>query len=234
MGVKRVLAARRLDWEALDAIVLDPSFAAELAVIERLQTDEYDPWELADTLAGLQQRCGWTQAQTGMAIGRTRDFVAGVLAITQILPAVRTWLQRQDTPPLSARHLRYIGRQLPSRQQAAAEQMVAEGLSAKAVEGRFRQGRQARPLIRIRELRPRGTPRSPKSVQEWRRYYRQITTDLRRVEEQEAAEVKRANEAIREARERQRLFKREARSKRQALQRELRRATRQLQRRGAI
>jgi ParB/RepB/Spo0J family partition protein len=235
VGRGRLAAAQKLGWKELEAVVLDAAFAAEVGVIERLQAGAYDPLELAGTLARLQQRCAWTQAQLGAAIGRNRDFVAGLLALTEIAPDVRAWLEQHGKGhPLSARHLRYIGRAAPARQLALAREIVEQGLSVKALEQRLRRGSVPRQFIKVRTLSEPGRARRPSTTQQWRRYYRRLRTDLRRIDEQEAHELRRTLEQVTQARHRQRLIRSEARAKRQFLARELRRATRQLTRRGAL
>jgi ParB/RepB/Spo0J family partition protein len=234
VGRRRLAAAQRLRWKELDALLLDDAFRAELDVIARLQADDFEPWALAETLRGLQQRCAWTQTQLGMAIGRNRDFVAGLLAILDIAPDVRTWLAQQAGGPLSARHLRYLGRAAPARQLALAREIVEQGLSTKALEQRQRRGPGRRQYIKVRALRQPGRSRSPKTTREWRRYYRKLRTDLRRIDEQEARELRRTADLIAASRQRQSLIRQQARAKRQALAGELRRATRQLTRRGAL
>lgn len=228
-GHRRLAAAQRLGRSEVDAVVLGDDFAAELAVIERLQAGPVPPMELAATLQRLQQRCAWTQAQLGAVLGRNRDFVAGLLALNDIRPEVQAWLATHaDRRPLSARHLRYIGRATPRRQMAVAVEIVAQGLSAKALEQRFRQAPRRRQYIKVRALRQ--PERGPETTLDWRRYYRKLRTDLRRVSEQEAQELRRTDEQIEQARQRQRLIRQEARAKRQALDRELRRTLRRLSR----
>ncbi len=235
VGRLRLAAARRLGWREIDALLLDASFAAELAVIARLQAGESEPWQLAETLQRLKERCGWTQAQVGVAIGRTRDFVAGLLAILDVAPEARAFLaERRKGPPLSARHLRYLGRAPQARQLALAREIVEQGLSTKVLEQRFRRGAAPRTYIKVRELRKPGRATGPRTTQEWRRYYRKLRTALRQVDEQETLGLRRSAEQVAQARQRESLIRREARAKRQALGRELRRATRQLTRRGAL
>ncbi|HKI99797.1 MAG TPA: ParB N-terminal domain-containing protein [bacterium] len=235
VGSERLAAARHLRWEEMDAVVLDGGFADELSAIERLQGGSYEPLELAGILQRLQERCGWTQAQVGTAIGRNRDFVAGLLAVTDITPEVREYLARHGNGrPLSARHLRYIGRAAKGRQLALAREILEHGLSTKVLEQRFRRGSVPREFIKVRALRQPGRAQGPKTTQQWRRYYRKLRTDLRRIDEQEAHELRRTADVIAQARQRQRLIRQEARAKRQSLDRELRRATRQLARRGSL
>ncbi len=234
-GHRRLLAAQLLGWKAVDCIALGATFAPEVRVIARLQASDCDPWELADTLRRLGERCGWTQAQLGMAIGKNRDFVASILAIAKIGPEVRSHIQNhQNGKALSARHLRYIGRTAPARQLQTADDILANRLSTKTLELRFRRRSGRRQYIKVRTLRQGGSSTAPETAKEWRKYFRQITTDLRRIDQQEALEARRTAETIEGARQRQRLIKSQAKLKRRTLMRELRRATRQLTRRGAL
>lgn len=236
VGVRRVLAARQLGWPTVDAIVLPGTFAAEIRTIERLQEGHFDPFFLADTLVRLKTACDWTQAQLGHAIGKNRDFVANILAIGQIDPAVRKYvLENQNGNRLTARHLRYIARTEGDGQMALAREIVAARLSTKALERQ----KASTPLdasqpefIRVRALRQPGTAQAPENAKEWRRYYRQLATDLRRLDAQEQRESRRALDLLAMARLRRRLVKREASRKRRALSRELQQARRQLEQGG--
>src|SRR5574341_542914 len=101
-GKRRVRAARVLGREC----------RPEVAVLERLLRGVYEPFELADTLRRLQDARGWTQAQLGLVIGRSRDFVANILAVNEIRPEVRRYLRGQRRGrALTARHLRYVARE---------------------------------------------------------------------------------------------------------------------------
>lgn len=231
-GRLRLAAVRELGWGVIQAVVLPPDFAPEVAVLE---DPAAGPWELAETLASLQRRCGWTQAQVGAAVGRNRDFVAGLAAIGDIRPEVRTLIATHPAGAgLSARHLRYVGRAAPGRQARLAREILEQGLTTKALEERLRTGRGESALIKVRELPQPGRARSPQTTREWRRYYRKLRTDLSRVDAQEREALRRTQQVIDEARGRQRRIRSEAGSKRRQLTRELRRATRQLTRRGAL
>lgn len=235
LGWLRLAAVQRLGWEQVQVVVLPQDFAPELAAIEAPHTDGADLWRLAEALASLQRRCGWTQAQVGMAIGRSRDYVAGLLAMLEIRPAARALIAAHPAGAgLSARHLRYIGRTAPARQARLAQQILTEGLSTKALEQRLRRSPVERPIIKVRALRQPGSARGPQTTQEWRRYYRKLRTDLHGIDTQEAEALRRSEAQIAQARRRQLVARTEARTQRKHLNRELRRATRQLNRRGAL
>lgn len=231
-GMRRLLAAQRLGWEAIDALLLDGSFAPEIRLIETLQQNALGPWEAADALARLKARLDWTQTQLGQAAGRNRDFAANILAITQIAPEVRAYILAQENGhALSARHLRYVGRAPESDQLRIAQRILASRLSTTVLERGRRGGTPPLAPFRfhnLRELRKAGSASFPRTLKEWRKYFRQLTTDLRRLERQEQLESVRTRKRILEIRQRQQLMRKEAGRKRRELLRELRGARRHL------
>ncbi|MFI5399761.1 MAG: ParB/RepB/Spo0J family partition protein [SAR324 cluster bacterium] len=236
VGTRRLRAARALGWPTIAAIVLPAALQAEIGTIERLQAGQVDPFALADTLQRLKTACAWTQTHLGHAIGKNRDFVANILAITQIDPAVRKYIvENSNGNALTARHLRYIARTPPAGQLALAEEIIKHGRSTKNLERRKHSEslRTPRPeFIRVRDLRRAGTPQAPETPKEWRRYYRQLTTDLRRLDRQEQRESRRVLDLLDTARLRRRQVKHEASRKRRALARELKQARRHLEQGG--
>jgi hypothetical protein len=205
-----------------------------MAVIERLQRDVYEPFELADTLRRLQDGRGWTQTQLGLVVGRSRDFIANILAVHDILPAARRFLRGQRRGrALTARHLRFVAREAPGRQMAAARRIVTRGLSTKSLERERHRHLVEHPgleLVKVRPARPGGGATAPRSAADWRRYARQLATDLRRIERRVRVERKRAEERVLQARRRRARMQQEALRKRRLLERELRRAQRALAR----
>ncbi|MCH8077970.1 MAG: ParB/RepB/Spo0J family partition protein [SAR324 cluster bacterium] len=229
-GSKRLLAARLLKWPEMDCIVLEPEYAEEIRVIQRIRDEGFEPWQLADTLHRLKSECGWSQAQLGMAIGKSRDFVANILAIANIAPEVRSHiLEHRDEYRLTARHLRYIGRTAPARQLALAREMLANRISTKTLQERRKELPSSR-RFHLKAGRPKrsGSGKEPGTIMEWRKVYRKTTTELKRLAKQEAEAMSRIGRVIQEARVRKRLVKTEAKEKRRLLLREQRRAARKL------
>ncbi|MDH4248144.1 MAG: ParB N-terminal domain-containing protein [Deltaproteobacteria bacterium] len=236
LGRKRLLAARRLGWQRISAIVVGPhaQFSRPLAVLTTLPQDQFNPFRLADALQELGEVCGWTQSHLGLAIGRTRDFVANILAITNIQPEVRLWLEKQGKrAALTARHLRYVGRAVPDQQMTLARRIVKDGLSTKKLEEVNRRGRTPpRQRLRIRALRDQDPSFSPESDRDWRHYYRRLSTDLRRIERQTAMESQRIQRRIKADQTRLKTLNREIREKRNLLKSELQFALRHMHRTG--
>ena len=229
-GRRRVLAARVLEWASLDGIVLEPRFAKPAAVIERLHQGKVDPWEVWDAFQLLKRECGWTQQQLGIAVGRTRDYVANLLSLGTIQEKVRALLQQEGQTPLTVRHLRHIARIAPDAQLAATERILAERLSTLLLEREPNNNGHKPPGQRlvVRPFKKKGEPDYPRGSQEWRRYQRQLITDLNRLDREEKAQRKRDSALVAEAKHRLRALKQEARNKRRRLQKELRLVVRNL------
>ena len=236
VGSLRLAAARHLGWHEIDCIVVDQESETQLEVVKRLQRNDFDPWELADTLDYLKRKYGWTQEQVGMAIGKTRDYVANILAITQVAPEVRHFILNEvHSGDLTARHLRYVARSPRSEQMRVAERILEQTLSTKELE-REKQLTSLRSsdyrFIKVREMRRPGAINFPRLPKEWRRYLRQLNTDLRRIDRQEVMEHRRAEIQMMDAKHRIKMARSEANKKRRELNRELRVVKKQLLRMG--
>ena len=229
-GRRRVLAARSQSWAYLDGIVLDGRFAMQAAVIERLHQGKVDPWELLDAFHTLKSGCGWTQRHLAISVGRTRDYVANLLSLGNIREDVGTLLRQEGQPSLTMRHLRHIARMLPEEQMPVAERLLVERLSSTLLE-REHSGNGHRPAgerIVVRPFRKKGDAEYPRGPQEWRRYQRQLITDLHRLEREEKTQRQRDSALVAEAKHRLRALKREATQKRRRLQKVLRLVLRNL------
>lgn len=236
VGARRFLAAKRLGWRQIDCLTLGDLFRREIATIDRLQKDDCDPWELAEALVHLQAELGWTQAHLGIAIGRSRNFVADILAIARITPqARRLILDHKRGSRLSPRHLRYVGRAAPSSQLEVAGRILTGELSTTELQ-REKKVAAVKPAevryFQVRQFRKPGTAVFPTTAKEWRNYCRQLNTDLKRIGRREKLESRRSRETIGEAKLRQRLVKKEAHRRRRELTRELKQAIRRLARAG--
>ncbi len=231
-GNLRYFAAKKLGWKEIEALLLDKSTGPAIRLIEKLQRNALDPWGSVDALVELKSRLGWTQAQLGQAIGRNRDYVANIFALTQITPEARAFIFAQKNGAgLSSRHLRYVGRASPSEQVEVAQRMLSRKLSTTTLERARRRASEGVSQFRfqnLRGVRGAGSANYPKTLKEWKRYRRQLATDLTRLERQETAESRRTRKQIAEVKQRLRLMKTEAARKKKELQRELRLARKQL------
>ena len=109
-----------------------------------------------------------------------------------------------------------------------ARKIVEQGLSTKSLEQETKGRSAPRRYFKVRQLSTSGTRKTPASHKEWRKVYRRLQTDLRRLERRESIEIERALKTIAQTRERLRAVRREANNQRRVLERELRRVMRHL------
>lgn len=230
-GRRRLEAARLLDWKGLSAIVLPPEYVREAELLLLMRMGQAPLLDLSMALHTLRRTQGWTQAQLGMAIGKTRDFVANLLTVARIAPPVQAYLKRSfPHPPLTLRHLCFIARQPASAQMALAQQEVeARRSSALLRTGHSADiGRDATFGLRVRPLQTKGQPGYPESFQEWRRYQRRLVIDLKRVETRARLEKERLKAVQLQARLREKAFRDTINPIKKALEKELRLAKKRL------
>jgi ParB family chromosome partitioning protein len=88
-GQRRLLAAKRLGWTTIDAIVIEGT-AEEVALIENIQRQELHPMDLADSLNKLVQANRWTHEDAARAFGMGRSTISELIALAQRLaPSVK-------------------------------------------------------------------------------------------------------------------------------------------------
>ncbi|MDH4122134.1 MAG: ParB N-terminal domain-containing protein [Deltaproteobacteria bacterium] len=227
MGGLRLRAARELGWPLIPAIVVEGAQPSHARVVERLEQGEVGLWEFSDALEGLKKTQNWTQAQLAAALGTTRDHVASLLALQQIIPPARRVLSRRGMEKtVNYRHLRFVARLKPDEQLAAARRIAQEGVSSNRLERE--KTPPAGPAIRVRPFRRPGSLGLGTLLKDWRRYHRQLATDLKRVDRQEQALNARAQRLAEQARRLQRAAQAEAKDKRRLLDKELRLAEKKM------
>ena len=183
-GERRIRAAARIGWTEIPAVVkeIDDRSLLTLALVENLQRADLNPIEEAEGYRQLMGDFDLTQAQLAEAVGKERSTVANMLRLLQ-LPAVVQQLVHQKE--LTLGHARAL-LTLEDEQTliALAREIVAEGLSVRAVEERARGGAPAKK----RRERKGADPADARAValraaeEEVRRY---LQTDVRVVQREQ-------------------------------------------------
>ena len=183
-GERRIRAAARIGWTEIPAVVkeIDDRALLTLALVENLQRADLNPIEEAEGYRQLLGDFDLTQAQLAEAVGKERSTVANMLRLLQ-LPAVVQQLVHQKE--LTLGHARAL-LTLEDEQTliALAREIVAEGLSVRAVEERARGGAPAKK----RRERKGADPADARAValraaeEEVRRY---LQTDVRVVQREQ-------------------------------------------------
>lgn len=142
-GERRWRAVRRLGWTEVPVVVkeIDDRAMLILAIVENVQRAELSPLEEAAGYRQLIDEFGFTQAEVAEQVGKDRSTVANLLRLLQLPASVQGMVSRGELSMGHARAL--LG--LPDERQMGdlAREVVAEGLSVRAVEERVRTRRDA-------------------------------------------------------------------------------------------
>ncbi|MBX3596560.1 MAG: ParB/RepB/Spo0J family partition protein [Rhizobiaceae bacterium] len=130
-GERRWRAAQRAGLTSIPVIVreVNDRTALELAIIENVQRSDLNPVEEAAGYQQLIDEHGYTQADLGQVIGKSRSHVANTLRLLKLPPVIRDMLV---DGVLSAGH----ARTLVTAEDPAwlAKRIVEEGLSVRQAE----------------------------------------------------------------------------------------------------
>jgi ParB family chromosome partitioning protein len=130
-GERRWRAAQKAKLHQVPVIVqaINDVTALELAIIENVQRADLNPMEEAEGYQRLIDEFAYTQAELAETIGKSRSHIANLLRLIGAPDAVRTALVAGT---ISMGHARAL---LASDNAAAlVKQIIAEGLSVRAVE----------------------------------------------------------------------------------------------------
>jgi len=130
-GERRWRAAQKAGLHEIPALVRDltDTETLEAALIENVQRSDLNPIEEAEGYRALIQEFGHTQEAVATAIGKSRSHIANLLRLLELPPPVRALLVEGTLTAGQARPL--IG---APNAAALAQRVIAEGLSARAVE----------------------------------------------------------------------------------------------------
>ncbi|MDR3349840.1 MAG: ParB/RepB/Spo0J family partition protein [Acidaminococcales bacterium] len=132
-GERRWRAARELALETVPALVRNYTDAQimQIALIENIQRHDLNPIEEAEAFKQLIE-AGLTQEEIAQKIGRSRPAVANTLRLLNLPEKVREFVSRGTMNMGQARPLLALSDR--KQQAAAAEKIVADGMSARAAE----------------------------------------------------------------------------------------------------
>ena len=132
-GERRFRAAQMAGLEAVPVIEreLSDQEAMVLALVENIQRAELNPAEQSRGISRLIKEFGMTHEQTAAHVGMSRAAVTNLLRLLSLSPPVLNMLEQGR---LGAAHARALLSLPPAAQQAAAREIVAKRLSARAAE----------------------------------------------------------------------------------------------------
>lgn len=130
-GERRWRAAQRAGLTEIPVIIrdVDDKAALELAIIENVQRSDLNSVEEAMGYQQLMEEHGYTQADLGTVIGKSRSHVANTLRLLKLSDYVRSMVINGT---LSAGHARTLV--TADNPESLAERIVREGLSVRQAE----------------------------------------------------------------------------------------------------
>ena len=133
-GERRWRAARMAGLGEVPVVIKDLSDteAMELAIIENLQREDLNPIEEAEGLQVLIDRCGFTQEEVAVSVGKSRPAIANSLRLLRLPEEVRDMTKNGEISAGHARALLAFDNQAMMLE--AAKRIVSNKLTVRDVE----------------------------------------------------------------------------------------------------
>ena len=127
-GERRYQAAVQVGLRDLPAVIreVDDTEVIELALIENLQRKDLTPFEEAEALHGLADRCGYTHEDLARRLGKSRTAVTESLALVVMPEEVRTLCRLADISSKSLL-LQIVRQEAPEKMTALIEKIASQG-----------------------------------------------------------------------------------------------------------
>ncbi len=127
-GERRYQAAVQVGLRELPVVIrdADETEMLELALIENLQRKDLTPFEEAEALHGLAERCGYTHEDLARRLGKSRTSVTESLTLASMPEEIRTLCRLADISSKSLL-LQVVRQDTPEKMTALVEQIASQG-----------------------------------------------------------------------------------------------------------
>ncbi len=127
-GERRYQAATQVGLRELPVVVreVDDTEVIELALIENLQRKDLTPFEEAEALHGLADRCGYTHEDLARRLGKSRTSITESLALQGMPAEVRTLCRLADITAKSLL-LQIVRQETREKMTALIERIASQG-----------------------------------------------------------------------------------------------------------
>jgi ParB family chromosome partitioning protein len=127
-GERRYQASVQAGLRELPVVIrdVDDSEMLELALIENLQRKDLTPFEEAEALHGLADRCGYTHEDLARRLGKSRTAITESLALNAIPDSVRDLCRLADISSKSLL-LQVVRQNSPEKMTALIEKIANQG-----------------------------------------------------------------------------------------------------------
>lgn len=124
-GERRYQASVQAGLRELPVVIrdVDDTEIIELALIENLQRKDLTPFEEAEALHSLAERCGYTHEDLARRLGKSRTSITESLSLAQMPPAIRNLCRLADISSKSL--LLQVVRQDTSEKMSALVEKIA-------------------------------------------------------------------------------------------------------------
>jgi ParB family transcriptional regulator, chromosome partitioning protein len=127
-GERRYQAAIQVGLRDLPVVIrdVDDGEMLELALIENLQRKDLTPFEEAEGLQGLADRCGYTHEDLARRLGKSRTSITESLALTHMPEDIRRLCRLADISTKSLL-LQIVRQDTPEKMIALLEKIASQG-----------------------------------------------------------------------------------------------------------
>ena len=127
-GERRYQASVRAGLSELPVVIrdVDDTEVIELALIENLQRKDLTPFEEAEAMQGLAERCGYTHEDLAHKLGKSRTTVTESLSLNAMPDEVRNLCRLADITSKSLL-LQVVRQSDPSKMVALVEKIASQG-----------------------------------------------------------------------------------------------------------
>ena len=127
-GERRYQAAVQVGLRELPVVIrdVDETETLELALIENLQRKDLTPFEEAEALQGLAERCGYTHEDLARRLGKSRTSVTESLSLVAMPEDVRHLCRLADISSKSVL-LQVVRQETPEKMIALLERIASQG-----------------------------------------------------------------------------------------------------------
>ncbi len=127
-GERRYQASVQAGLRELPAVIreVDDTEVIELALIENLQRKDLTPFEEAEALGGLADRCGYTHEDLARRLGKSRTSITESLALNGMPDEVRNLCRLADISTKSLL-LQIVRQETPEKMTALVEKIASQG-----------------------------------------------------------------------------------------------------------
>ena len=127
-GERRYQAAVQVGLRELPVVIreVDDTEIIEVALVENIQRKDLGPFEEAEALASLTERCGYTHEDLAKRLGKSRTAITESLSLAAMPDEVRNLCRLADISSKSLL-LQIVRQQTPQKMIALIEQLTRDG-----------------------------------------------------------------------------------------------------------